>query len=108
MTKNRTPGHNVLFPSAQHHLRQSVFSRGTEPENECSSQRGRISLVYKHSPGRLAMVSTGGEVESVVPTLSMRLDASAVPAGTEEGLEGSRGLLVFSPSWKAKEAGFPC
>lgn len=34
------------------------------------------------------MVSTGGEVESVVPPLSMRLDASAVPAGTEEGLEG--------------------
>lgn len=57
-------------------------------ENEYSSQRGRISFVYKHSPGRLAMVSTGGEVESVVPTLSMRLDASAVPAGTEEGLEG--------------------
>lgn len=34
------------------------------------------------------MVSTGREVESVIPTLSMRLDASAVPAGTEEGLEG--------------------
>lgn len=40
----------------------------------------------------------------MVPTPSMRLDASAIPAGTEEGLEGFWGVAGLQPILEGQES----